>query len=98
MLSAKMEGTFYIQNPDKLLYSVQEAGWFVPGVHDLYRIKKRHYVIKGDTNDWHTERMLRLFPTVWRYDNGEIVQDDRLYDDLLRNSDLMEGVGTDPIN
>lgn len=46
--SAELEGKFYLNNPDKVLLSEQEAWWFIPGVNWMYRVKTPHYVLAKD--------------------------------------------------
>ena len=48
VISAELEGRFYIDNPDKMLLSEQEAWWIIPGVHQLYGVKTGHYILSED--------------------------------------------------
>jgi hypothetical protein len=43
--SAELEGKFYLNNPDKILLSTEEAWWFIPSVHWMYGVKEPHYVL-----------------------------------------------------
>ncbi|HSW48865.1 MAG TPA: hypothetical protein VLH09_01765, partial [Bryobacteraceae bacterium] len=38
-----LEGKFYLDNPDKILLSGEDAWWFIPSVHWLYGVKEPHY-------------------------------------------------------
>lgn len=76
---AEMEGKFYIENPDKLLYSEEEASWFIYGVHKLYNVPDEHYINKYFTTDPLAQRMIRKYDTIWHYELGEYVADDRLF-------------------
>ena len=44
MLRAEREGKFYIENPDKLLLSEEEAFWFIAGIHQMYGLAREHYI------------------------------------------------------
>jgi hypothetical protein len=46
--SAEREGRFYLDNPGKVLLSEQEASWFIPGIHQMYKVKTTHYVLLKD--------------------------------------------------
>src|SRR5665213_987540 len=61
---AESEGKFYLNNPDKVLLSEQEAWWFIPGVHWMYGVKNPHYVLLKDVQGTRTES------PVWRDRNG----------------------------
>ena len=61
---AECEGKFYLNNPDKVLLSEQEAWWFIPGVHWMYGVKTPHYVLLKDVQSTRTES------PVWRYRTG----------------------------
>lgn len=85
-LRAKAEGIFYLDNPDKLLYSEEDAYWFIPGLETLYAIKKSHYVDKINVKSDHSKAMLAEYPTIWRYQNGRYTQSDELYQYIQSNN------------
>jgi hypothetical protein len=68
--SAEREGKFYLSNPDKILLSEQVAWWFIPGVHQMYRVKTPHYVLIKDLPD------VQPGSTMWRLRNGKFVPDE----------------------
>jgi hypothetical protein len=76
---SREEGTFYMRNPDKLLYSEEDAFWYIPGIERLYGISPSHYIDKSHVESEHTKRMLRTFGTVWRWRDGAWSTDDTLY-------------------
>lgn len=43
---AEAEGKFYLENPDKLLLSEEDALWFIDGVHRMYNVGEIHYLNK----------------------------------------------------
>lgn len=78
-LRSETEGMFYLDNPDKLLYSEEDAYWFIPGLETLYKIRKSHYIDKINTKSDHSKEMLAGYPTIWRYENGAYARSDALY-------------------
>ncbi len=82
----RADAEFYIANPDKLLYTVLPAPWFMLGVHRLY----------GDGNPWHylhwrategeVDNRYRQWEVVWRRgEDGVYRPDPELYDRIRRN-------------
>jgi hypothetical protein len=69
--SAEREGKFYLQNPDKVLLSEQEAWWFIPGIQAMYNVSPPHYVFAKDLQNGQA-----IPPTVWRFRNGQFVPQD----------------------
>lgn len=67
--SAELEGKFYLNNPDKVLLSQQEAFWFIPGIHWMYGVKTPHYVLLKDLGTAQTTPGVPL----WRLSNGIFV-------------------------
>jgi hypothetical protein len=67
--SAEREGKFYLDNPDKVLLSEQEAWWFIPGLQQMYATTPPHYVLINDLRDSQEARTTLL----WRYLNGRFI-------------------------
>lgn len=63
----RIEGQFYLANPDKLVYSELPAWWFLVGIDDLYRVPQRHYVIAARPGQAGDRELLEQFGSVWRY-------------------------------
>jgi hypothetical protein len=82
MAAAEREGRFYLENPDKLLYSEEEAWWFIRGVHELYQVDDIHYLNAAQPTDPLTQPALARAPTIWRYRKGSFQPDDQLYQSL----------------
>ena len=80
----ELEGKFYLSNPDKLLYSEEDAYWFIPGIELLYKMKgaDRHYISIKEIKSPNSKRMLATFSTIWRYKGGQFVEDDSLYEKI----------------
>jgi hypothetical protein len=81
---AEAEGKFYLAEPEKLLYSEEEALWFIVGVHRLYRVPQPHYIHKYFTSSREAKQLLRQHDTIWRYEAGTYIADAELYDKLVR--------------
>lgn len=82
MTRAELEGKFYLENPDKLLFSEEEAYWFIPGVKSLYKVLNEHHINKQFITGEHTNAMIERFPTIWRFSDGQFVEDDELYQNI----------------
>jgi hypothetical protein len=67
--SAQLEGQFYLNNPNKILLSQEEAWWFIPSVHWMYGVKKPHYVLANRK----TPVPVAPGTLVWRLRRGEFV-------------------------
>jgi hypothetical protein len=67
--SAEREGKFYLDHPDRLVLSEQEAYWFLPGIDWMYGVSKPHYVLVKDL------ATAKLDPGVplWRFSGGSFV-------------------------
>lgn len=76
---AEQEGRYYLDHPDRLLYSEEPAWWFIMGVHELYEVEVPHYVTKHFVSDSYLEALLPLHKTIWRYRDGEFINDDLLF-------------------
>jgi len=79
MARAEAEGRFYLENPDKLLYSEEDAYWFIVGVHRMYDVPREHYINKQYRIGDHARSMVATYATIWRYLDGHFMQDDELY-------------------
>jgi len=69
--NAELEGKFYLDNPDKVLLSEQEAGWFIPGIHVMYKVETPHYLHIKDLRSGDAQSP----KPVWRLEGGEFVPD-----------------------
>jgi hypothetical protein len=65
--SAQLEGKFYLNNPDKMLLSQEEAWWFIPSVHWMYGVKEPHYVLARGK----TAASVAPGTPVWRLHGGD---------------------------
>lgn len=82
---AETEGMFYINNPDKLLYSQAEALWFIQGVHELYNVPQKHYIHKYYPFSPLSQTMIRQYDTIWRAEGDHYVADDTLFQSIVRD-------------
>lgn len=69
--SAELEGKFYLANPRKVLLSAEEAWWFIPGIHSMYGVKQRHYVLARQNDG----RGVAAGTPVWRLRGGRFVEE-----------------------
>jgi hypothetical protein len=76
---SEAEGRFYLAHPDRLIYSEEDATWFLPGLDRLYGAAGPHYVSKNELTGPHVREMLDRFSTVWRYQDATWVEDRALY-------------------
>ncbi|MFC1601702.1 hypothetical protein ACFL34_05080 [Candidatus Sumerlaeota bacterium] len=76
---SEMEGKFYLANPDKLIYSEEAAHWFLPGLTELYSVTQSHFVCDKFMVSEQSREMLNSFSTIWRYREGEFVEDENLF-------------------
>ena len=79
---AAAEGKFYVANPDKLLYSEQEAYWFIFGVHKMYQVQEEHFINKYNPANAQERERLGRYSTIWRYDGTNFMPDDSLYHEI----------------
>jgi hypothetical protein len=67
--SAQSEGKFYLNNPNKVLLSQEEAWWFIPSVHWMYGVKEPHYALaRGNA-----VALVAPGTPVWRLHGGDFV-------------------------
>jgi hypothetical protein len=83
MLRYKQEGKFYLEHPDRLLYSELPAGWFFHGLVALYDIPNRHDIPVAKRNQI-SRKELEPYPTIWRFTDGKFVPDPALYAELVK--------------
>jgi hypothetical protein len=77
------EGRFYLAHTDRLVYSEEDADWFLPGLDRLYGVPQSHFVSKNQRRGPAARRMLERFPAIWRYGDGRWKPDAGLYAALL---------------
>jgi len=86
---SEAEGRFYLAHPDRLVYSEEDADWFLTGLDRLYGAPRGHFISKNHRSGPDSRTMLGGFPTIWRYRDGAWVEDPVLYTTLsLENSGL----------
>jgi hypothetical protein len=88
MAAAEREGRFYLANPDKLLYSEEQAWWFIRGVHELYGVGQIHYLNASRPTDELTRPALARSATIWRYRDSAFGPDDALLRELRSQNNL----------
>lgn len=85
---SEAEGRFYLAYPDRLVYSEEEASWFLPGLDRLYGVARPHSVSKYELTGPGVRTMLERFPTIWRYRDAAWAEDPALYGSIaMRNTD-----------
>jgi hypothetical protein len=84
MIRYKREGKFYLEHPDRLLYSELPARWYFGGLIGLYDIPVRHHVLVAERNRI-SRKEIERFSTIWRFADGKFVPDPILYVELLNN-------------
>jgi hypothetical protein len=82
---AEQEARFYLENPDKLLLSEEEASWFIDGVHQMYGVAQKHYITVQHTATPNARQTARQYSTIWRYVNGHFRPDDTLHRSMTRD-------------
>lgn len=91
MARAEAEGKFYLENTDRLLLSEEDAPWFIDGVHKMYRVNEVHFLNKQNLSGEPVREILLKYPMIWRYQNGNFVEDPKLYCKILKQNDLPQG-------
>jgi hypothetical protein len=85
---SEAEGRFYLAHPERLVYSEEEASWFLPGLDRLYGVARPHSVSKYDATAPGVRTMLERFPTIWRHAGAGWTEDPALYASIaVRNPD-----------
>lgn len=85
MMRYKQEGKFYLEHPDRLLYSELPAGWYFHGLVALYDIPNRHDIPVVKRNQI-SRKEIEPYPTIWRFTGGKFVADPTLYAELLKTA------------
>jgi hypothetical protein len=80
---AGSEGTFYLANPDKLVYSQEDAYWFLVGVDRLYGISKPHYVLKAQPDPANDRKQIQRYGEIWDRQSQDFEPDPALRDEIL---------------
>ena len=85
----RRDGKFYLEYPDRLLYSKLPAPWFLHGLHDLYLPNQpKHYltwrVDRGTTKAYVLDQLER-FNDIWVYSDHEFVNDPTLLETIRHN-------------
>jgi hypothetical protein len=83
---SEAEGTFYLANPGKLVYSEEDAAWFLYGIDRLYGVQRSHYVNKLEVDGPKACRMIGEFDTIWRFRDGRWREDRELYSEIARRT------------
>ncbi len=78
----RLEGVYYLENPNRLIYSELPAHWYLKGIHDLYSVANRHYITSRQEESNVREVLLR-HDTIWRYNGRDFVEDKVLFKELL---------------
>jgi hypothetical protein len=79
---AELEGRFYLAYPDRLLYSEEDAWWYIMGIHELYAVPNAHYVNKQSEKSEHTRQMVERYTTIWTYQDGAFEPNPTLFQTL----------------
>ncbi len=78
-----LDAQFYLDHPDRLLYSDLPAYWYLYGIHSLYKPgQEPHYITYRDLDK--CERLER-FENVWTRVDGRFVEDRQLLERLRAN-------------
>jgi hypothetical protein len=75
------EGKYYLEHPDRLLYSEVPAAWYLDGIQMLYAIPARHHIIVGEQRP--LAETLAGHQAIWRYSDGKFVSDPELFEQLM---------------
>ncbi len=73
-------GRFYVANEDKLVYSEVPAYWYLGGLKALYRLD-HPFIIPSFPPPFKLSTAPQV-TEIWRYQNGEMVRDVKLWADL----------------
>jgi len=84
------EGKYYLEHPDRLLYSEVPAGWYLDGIQMLYAIPVRHHIIVGEEGGPVAE-LLAGHRAIWRYSDGKFVEDPELFEQLSAKAGTSPG-------
>ena len=71
------EGKYYLEYPNRLLYSEVPATWYLEGIRMLYAIPVRHHIVVDEQTRPLAE-LLAGHGAIWRYSDGKFVEDPEL--------------------
>ncbi|MCC6544928.1 MAG: hypothetical protein IT392_10600, partial [Nitrospirae bacterium] len=80
----RIEGQYYLDNPNRLIYSELPAYWYLKGIHDLYSVAKLHY-LTPQQQETNVREVLLRYGMIWRYNGRDFVEDKDLFKELLDN-------------
>jgi hypothetical protein len=86
LAAAESEGRFYLDHPDRLVFSEEDADWFLPGLDRLYELPGGHSISKNRLTGADVRERLARYSMIWRRSNGVWREDRELYDSLLRRN------------
>lgn len=80
------EGKYYLEYPNRLLYSEVPAAWYLEGIRMLYAIPVRHHIVVGEEARPLAES-LAGHRVIWRYSDGKFVNDPELFEQLMAKAE-----------
>jgi hypothetical protein len=86
LAAAESEGRFYLEHPDRLVFSEEDADWFLPGLDRLYGLSGGHAISKNRPTGAEVREQLARHPTIWRRSDGVWREDRELYETLRRRN------------
>jgi hypothetical protein len=86
LAAAEDEGRFYLAHPARLVYSEEDADWFLPGLDRMYRVADPHAISKNRTAGDDVRERLERHATIWRRSDGVWREDPELYERLRREN------------
>jgi hypothetical protein len=90
MEQERQEAMFYLQNPDKLVFSEDPAAWYLMGVHWMYGAGSEHHINYQFIQGEQVRDLLKQYSTIWRYQDGAFVRDEELYRTLQEKNGLIQ--------
>jgi hypothetical protein len=79
---SEAEGRFYLANPGRLVYSEEDALWFLSGVDRLYRVSQSHFISRALREEQISRDRAREFTTIWRFRAGRFIEDPGLFGEI----------------
>ena len=79
------DARFYLEHPDRLLYSELPGAMFLPGVHNLYRPGWSKHFISANKIEKHARQCLDDYYHIWRKTPDGYQPDSRLFPLILSN-------------
>ena len=86
LTAAEEEGRFYLAHPERLVYSEEDADWFLPGLDRMYRVPEPHAISKNRLTGDDVRERLAGHATIWRRSDGVWREDPELYERLRREN------------